>query len=206
MEKQVSATSKSCFYQIRNIGRIRTYITDDACKTLVNSLVTSRLDYGNAMLYGLPANITNKLQRVQNTAARLISKTKKHQHTTLILVSLHWLHVHYRCQYKLLMYVFKSLHGSAPVYLQELASVYQLTRSLRSENCALIKPSRIYEPRLMLMARDVLTKQLLHSLFLFLLELNFYPLLVYDTEILLLVDNFFFMCMIYFLINLLVFF
>jgi hypothetical protein len=53
MEKQVSATSKSCFYQIRNIGRIRTYITDDACKTLVNSLVTSQLDYGNVMLYDL---------------------------------------------------------------------------------------------------------------------------------------------------------
>ena len=103
IEKQVSATSKSCFYQIRNIVRIRTYITDDACKTLVNSLVTSRLDYGNVMLYGLPANITNKLQRVQNTAARLISSTKKHQHITLILVSLHWLPVHYRCQYKLLM-------------------------------------------------------------------------------------------------------
>ena len=91
IEKQVSATSKLCFYQIRNIGRIRTYITDDACKTLVNSLVTYRLDYENAMLYGLPANITNKLQRVQNTAARLISRTKKHQHITLILVSLHWL-------------------------------------------------------------------------------------------------------------------
>jgi hypothetical protein len=46
--------------------------------TLVNSLVTSQLDYGNVMLYGLPVNITNKLQRVQNTAARLISRTKKH--------------------------------------------------------------------------------------------------------------------------------
>ena len=103
IEKQVSATSKSCFYQIRNIGHIRTYITDDACKTLVNSLVTSRLDHGNAMLYGLPANITNKLQRVQNTTARLISRTKKHQHITLIPVSLHWIPVHYRCQYKLLM-------------------------------------------------------------------------------------------------------
>ena len=89
--KQVSATSKSCFYQIRNIVRIRTYITDDACKTLVNSLISSRLNYGNVMLYGLSANITNKVQRVQNTAARLISRTKKHQHITPILVSLHWL-------------------------------------------------------------------------------------------------------------------
>jgi uncharacterized HAD superfamily protein len=53
MEKQVSSVSKSCFLQIlvRKIGRIRSYITDDACKTLVNSLVISRLDYGNALLY-----------------------------------------------------------------------------------------------------------------------------------------------------------
>ena len=113
------------------------------CMTLVNSLVTSQLDYGNVMLYGLPASITNKLQRVQNTAAWLISRTKKHQHITLILVSLHWLPVNYRCQYKVLMYVFKSLRGSAPVYLHELDSVYQPTRSLRSKNCALIKSPRI---------------------------------------------------------------
>jgi hypothetical protein len=57
------------------------------------------------------------------------ASTKKHQHITPILVSLHWLPVHYRCQYKVLMYVFKLLHGSAPVYLQELDSVYQPTRS-----------------------------------------------------------------------------
>jgi hypothetical protein len=95
------------------------------------------------VIHGLPANITNKLQRVQNITAWLISRTKKHQHITPILVSLHWLPVHYRCQYKLLMYVFKSLHGSAPVYLQELDSVYQPTRSLRSEKCALIKSHRI---------------------------------------------------------------
>ena len=69
--------------------------------------------------------------------------TKKHQHITPILVSLHSFPVHYRCQYKVLMYVFKSLHGSAPVYLQELVSIYQPTRSLRSENCALIKSPRI---------------------------------------------------------------
>ena len=74
MEKQVSSVSKSCFLQIRNIGRIRSYITDDACKTLVNSLVISRLDYGNALLYGVNANILSQLQRIQNTAARLISR------------------------------------------------------------------------------------------------------------------------------------
>ena len=54
MEKQVNAISKSCVYHIRNIGKVRQYITIDACKILVLALVTSRLDYGNALLQGLP--------------------------------------------------------------------------------------------------------------------------------------------------------
>ena len=54
MEKQVNAISKSCFYHIRNIGKVRQYITNDACKILVQALVTSRLDHGNALLQGLP--------------------------------------------------------------------------------------------------------------------------------------------------------
>ena len=68
IDKQISAVSKLCFNQIRNIGRIRPFITEEACKTLVCSLVTSRLDYRNALLYGLPATSIQRLQRVQNTA------------------------------------------------------------------------------------------------------------------------------------------
>jgi hypothetical protein len=125
-----SNITKSCFFHIRNIGRIRSYITKDACKTLVNSLVTSRLDYGNAMLYGLPANLTNKLQRVQYTAAHITSRAKKQDHITLTLVTLHWLPVNYRCQYKILVYVFYCLHGNVPTYLKDLIHFYQPTRSL----------------------------------------------------------------------------
>jgi hypothetical protein len=61
---------KSCYFHLRNVGRIRNYITEDTCKTLVNSLVTSRLDYGNA----LANKLTDKLQRVHNTAARIITR------------------------------------------------------------------------------------------------------------------------------------
>ena len=143
MEKQISATARSCFAHIRNIGRIHPYITNDACKTLINSVVTSRLVYGNAMLYGLPVNLTNKLQRVQNTAARVISRTKRHEHITPTLVSLHWLPVQYRCQFKILTYVFKCLQGSAPTYLQELVHVYHPARSLRSENSVSLTLPRV---------------------------------------------------------------
>ena len=54
MQAQVAQIAKSCYHQIRNIGQIRSSITDDACKTLVHALVTARLDYANALLYGLP--------------------------------------------------------------------------------------------------------------------------------------------------------
>jgi hypothetical protein len=93
MDKQVSSVSKSGFLQIRKIGRIRYYITDDDCKPLVNSLVISRLDYGNALLYGVNSSIRSKLQRIQNTAERLISRKRKHEHITPVFVSLHWLRV-----------------------------------------------------------------------------------------------------------------
>ena len=105
-----------CDHKIRNIGRIQSLISVDACRTLVCSLVTSRLDYGNALLYSTN-NIINKLQYVQNTAARLITRKRKYDSITPVLISLHWLPVHYRCQYKLLIYVYKVQHGKAPSYL-----------------------------------------------------------------------------------------
>jgi hypothetical protein len=94
-------------------------------------------------LYGLPANLTNKLQRVQNTAARIISRDKKQDHITPMLVTLHWLPVNYRYQYNILVYVFNCLHGNAPTYLKDLIHFYQPTRSLRSEICALLAQPRV---------------------------------------------------------------
>jgi hypothetical protein len=143
MEQHIAAVSKSCFNQIRNIGTIRSYITDSACKTLVCSLIASRLDYGNALLYGVNASALAKLQRVQNTAARLIARRKKYDHITPVLIELHWLPVKFRCEYKLLVYVLKSLHGIAPVYLQNLLTVYKPTRSLRPEHSMRIQITRV---------------------------------------------------------------
>jgi hypothetical protein len=127
MEQHASAITKFGFHQIRNIGRIRSYITVDACKTLVCSLVTSRMDYGNALMYDVNASIVSKLQRVQNTAARLVTRKKKYEHKTPTLVALHWIPFKFRCQYKLLLYAFKALHGLAPSYLGELIHFYKPT-------------------------------------------------------------------------------
>jgi hypothetical protein len=87
MEKQCNAIARSCYFHIRNIGCIRPFISEDACKMLVNALVTSRLDYGNALFYGITKN----------------TRTKKMDHITPVLIRLHWLLVEYRSQYKLIL-------------------------------------------------------------------------------------------------------
>ena len=141
MDDQISSISKQCFYQLRNIGRIRKYITESACKTLVCSLVTSRLDYGNVLLYGLSSGSLSRLQRIQNTAARIITRTKKQDHITPVLISLHWLPVEFRIQYKILITVFKALQGMSPLYIEDLVNLYFPARSLRSQNSrCLVQP------------------------------------------------------------------
>ena len=141
METHISAITKSCNYRLSNIGRIRRFISMDACKTLVNSIVTSRLDYGNSLLFGINKELINRLQRVQNNAARLIYRIRKRDHITPILAELHWLPVEFRSQYKILVYTYSSLHGIAPDYLKNLVTVQEQHRSLRSEgNLRLILP------------------------------------------------------------------
>jgi len=89
MEKQMNYVYKSCYYQIRNIGLIRKYINDETCKTLVQALIISQLDYGNALLYNIPLSLTNCLQQVPNCAAHLVTRTRKREHITPVLFQLH---------------------------------------------------------------------------------------------------------------------
>ena len=100
--------------------------------------MTSRFDSGNALSFGANASLIMKLQRTQNTAARLITRKKKCEHITPVLMDLHLLPVCYIAQYKLLLYVFKALNGLAPVYLKDHVTVYEPARTLRSENAMLV--------------------------------------------------------------------
>ena len=128
----VNSVCKSSYAQLRNISQIRKYLTQEATATLVHSLVTSRLDNMNALLIGQPDNVISKLQRIQNHAAKVVVQKKKHDHVTPILQSLHWLPVHFRIQYKLLLITHKCLNGEAPVYLVSRLQRYVPGRSLRS--------------------------------------------------------------------------
>ena len=134
MELHVNSICRLCYMQLRQIAHIRKYLTVDATKSIVNALVTSRLDYCNALLYGMPKSALNKLQKVQNTAARLITRTFRYNHITPVLIDLHWLPVQFRVEYKVLTHVYKALHGESPTYIRNMIEKYVPRRSLRSEN------------------------------------------------------------------------
>ena len=138
MEKQCSSVARSCYMHLRRTGSIRPFITEDACKILVNSLVTSRLNYRNALLYGINKQLTNKLQRIQNTAARIITRTRKHDRITPVLINLHWLPVDHHILYKIMLYVFKCLNNLALGYLTEFVIPYNPTKALRSKTSNLL--------------------------------------------------------------------
>lgn len=118
---------------IRRIGKIRYYIDSATCAILTHSLVMSRLDYHNALLANLPKAATAPLQLAQNTAARLVSRSRRCDHITPVLRSLHWLPVDKRIQYKVLLMVYKTLYNhTPPVYFSDMLELYQPVRSLRS--------------------------------------------------------------------------
>ena len=80
----------------------------------------SNLDYANAILVGLPIKELNKLQRVQNRAAKVILNRSKYDSVTECFLQLHWLPIMYRIDYKVILTVYKALHEQAPSYLVDL--------------------------------------------------------------------------------------
>ena len=88
-----------------------------------------------------------KLQLLQNHAARLIFRSRRREHITPLFIKLHWLPVKYRIDYKIATICFKCLHGLAPEYLRNILEIYKPTRALRSaqDNLILKKPVMNYK-------------------------------------------------------------
>ena len=132
-EEQITKVVKSCFSTIRKLSQVKIYLTQRHLQTLVSSLIFSLLDYCNALFYGLPASTTNKLQRVQNCAARLVWKNKIPFNSSLdgVYSSLHWLRIRFRIIYKILLIVYKCLHQKAPPDVAAMISYAQSERTLK---------------------------------------------------------------------------
>ena len=141
MNDHISSICKATNHQLYKIGRIRNFLDLPTTKLLMNSLVTSRLDYCNSLLYNLPSYQINRLQKIQNKAARIVTKTRIHTHITPVLKELHWLPIQSRIEFKILTMTFCALYSDDfPQYIKELIQPYKPNRNLRSENKHLIKP------------------------------------------------------------------
>ena len=131
-QSHIRFITKSAFFHLKNISRLRQSLSDSVAETLIHAFVTSRLDYCNGVLSGVPSKALDRLQYVQNSAARVLTRTKPWQHITPTLIHLHWLPVKSRITYKILLLTYKSLNALAPQYLSNLLHPYTQPRNLRS--------------------------------------------------------------------------
>ncbi len=133
-DKQISTVVKGSFFHLRSIAKLKQLLPHKDLETVIHAFITSRLDYCNTLYWGLSQSAISRLQIVQNAAARLLTGTRKKDHISPILASLHWLAVKFRIDFKIAVYVYKALAGLAPKYISDLLIAYSPQRALRSSN------------------------------------------------------------------------
>ena len=104
----------------RYITILRTFVVLIALITLVHAFVTYCTDYFNSLLYDIADYNINRLQRIQNGAARMVTNNGKYSHVKIILHKLHWLPVKRCVDFKILITTYKGIYGEAPTCLCDL--------------------------------------------------------------------------------------
>ncbi len=136
-QHKINSVVKSSFFQLRLLSKAKSFLSFKNIEKVIHAFITSKLDYCNSLYTGISQTALSRLQLVQNAAARLLTRSHKRDHITL-LQSLHWLPVRYRVDFKIVLIVYKSLNGMAPSYIFDLLIEHNVTRSLRSSNQRLL--------------------------------------------------------------------
>ena len=146
LKHHINEQCKSLNYTLYSLGKIRQYMDKSNAETLVNAVFTSKLDYCNSLFYGVNGYLLDNLQRCQNNAARIITRTRKNEHITPVLIDLHWLPVRHRIVYKINLLTYKSLNNLGPIYLKELLE-YESTKDCNIVTRSRSDTTRLKEPR-----------------------------------------------------------
>lgn len=119
----INKICQSVYYHLHNIRQIRKFLTFGSTKLLVQAVIMARIDYCNGLLWRIPEVHLSKLQRPQNTAARLITHAPSFHHISPVFFfffAFLWLPVKYRISYKIALLTFKVILFSTPAYLRNL--------------------------------------------------------------------------------------
>ena len=134
LDNHISSIIKSCFVQLCDFFRIRQLISKTAAITLANLFIHFRLDYCNSRFYSLPNYSTHRLQTVQNTDARIDTRSVFSSQITLIFKYLHWLPINYCINFKICCITYCALSSHEPHYLSSLFSLQLNSHSFRSSS------------------------------------------------------------------------
>jgi hypothetical protein len=126
----ISRTRQSSYFHLRNIKGVQKYLPNDILEGLIHAFVSSKLDFCNSLMHGLPDCHVRRLRNIQNNAARLLTKTKIRENITPVLFRLHWLPVEQRCKFKILILVHRVVYTGLPKYLNVQKKTFSRTTRL----------------------------------------------------------------------------
>ena len=110
------------------IRAIRKYLSKQACTTLLLMLCISHLDYGKALLYGLPKKSINRFHTILNMCTKLVLQCSKYSSTNEALMNLHWLPIEQQIQIKVLTIMYKGITNTASKYIMDLIEIIKPKR------------------------------------------------------------------------------
>ena len=139
MVPHISTVVRACSFHLRALGQLRPLINRKTANAIAVAMILSRLDYCNSCLWGLPQNQLDRLQKVQNNAARIVSNVRKRDHITPVLRELHWLPVRKRIEHKIMSLAYGCVNGTAPSNLQKLIPRHVSSKELRSSSKSLLR-------------------------------------------------------------------
>src|SRR5277367_4047036 len=142
-DAHVSEICRSANYHLRALSHIRNFLSVSSANMVACAIVSSRLDYCNAVLNGLSSYNLHRLQTVQNRAARIVLGVGQKVAAEPLSRQLHWLPVVKRIQFKTALITFKTLSSHEPSYLSALLVSYNPSRTFRSSNSNFLTVHRV---------------------------------------------------------------
>ena len=153
-DRHIRKKCQIAYSQLKNLRSIRYYLSQKSTEDLVHGLVHSHIDFCNGLFTEVPSYQINRLQRLQNQAARLVLNTYD-QPSSSLLKNLHWLPVRARIMFKILVLVHRVIRGSAPTYLESLFKHARRNYRLRSNDCENTPPLVVPRHRTKLVDRSI---------------------------------------------------